>query len=253
MAARAGVYDAADAGVDMEVVRIDGFAGKDDTLSWQGQARSYAHAYSQPVVVGQVISPDGPGLPGEIGVWSVFWARGATSFDPPSAAALFVGRETAEDPTARSPESLAYVVLEAGQGSLGGFRFVAGVGPETVRGVGDAPPYVYPLAGGLTRAIAAVASPAGMDGLEGGWPILYGPDAVRASQLGLAIEEDWWWDDERSHTTEQVSYVVFGQRRLRCGQGMELVFVLPLLFAARQRRRRAGRRDALGLRRRPTA
>lgn len=238
VAARAGVYSEADVGVAMEVVRLEGFAGKDDTTSWQGQARGYAHAYTQPVVVGQVISPDGAGLPGELGVWSTFWARGPTSLDPPSAAQLFVGRQTAEDPTVRTPEALAYIVIEAGSGMIDGVAYVAGLGSESVRGVDDGPPYAYALPDYLASAIAAVVSPAGMDGLEGGWPILYGADAVQPAQLGLAIEEDWWWDAERSHTTEQVAYVVFGVRRRvgRCGLGIELALVLPLIAALRRHR-----------------
>jgi hypothetical protein len=222
----------------MEAVRIEGFASKDDTLSWVGQARAYAQAYAQPVVVGQVISPDGSGAPGELGVWSAFWAHGPTSFDPPSAAQLFVGRHTAEDPTARAPETLAYVVVEAGEGAIEGRPFVAGLGPETVRGVDDAPPYAYPLSWSHGNATHAVASSAGMDGLEGGWPILYGTGAVQPNELQLAIDEDWWWDAERSHTTEQVGYVVFGRHRTGCGLGPWLALALPLLLALRRRRLR---------------
>ena len=67
-----------------------------------------------------------------------------------------------------------------------------------------------------------------MDGLEGGWPILYGAGAVARDALGLAIDEDWYWDPERSHTTEQVAYLVFGWRP-RCGLGLEFVLLVPLL------------------------
>jgi len=230
MVVRAGVYD--EPGFRMEAVRLDGFAAKDDSTSWAGQARAYAQAYLQPVVVGQVLSPAGSGAPGEIGVWSVFWARGATSLDPPSATQLFVGRHTAEDPTARSPESIAYVVIESGTGWLGVRPYVAALGVESIRGVDDAPPYVYPLAWTRNAATHAIASSAGMDGLEGGWPILYGADAVQAGELHLAIDEDWWWDPERSHTTEQVGYIVFAPRPYSCGNGGELVLLLPLLQAA---------------------
>jgi hypothetical protein len=77
-----------------------------------------------------------------------------------------------------------------------------------------------------------------MDGVEGGWPILYGAGAVAAGSLGLAIEEDWWFDPERSHPTEQAAYIVFGSRGGSCGIGFELVFLTPLLAALQRRRRR---------------
>jgi hypothetical protein len=48
-----------------------------------------------------------------------------------------------------------------------------------------------------------------MDGADGGWPVLYGPAAVSATQLRLAIDEDWYLYSERNHTTEQLGYVVF--------------------------------------------
>jgi len=228
MVVRQGVYD--QAGFKLEAVRLDGFSGKDDAFSWIGTARSYAQSYTQPVVLGQVVSA-GSGLPGEIGAWSAFWARGPTSLDPPSATALFVGRHTAEDPNPRPPETLVYVVIEARSGKIEGVAYEAGLGTETVRGVDDAPPYLYPLTSFPATATSALASPAGMDGLEGGWPILYGAGAVAYDALGLAIEEDWYWDSERSHTTEQVAYLVFGARPRRrpCGVGVELVLLIPLL------------------------
>ena len=48
-----------------------------------------------------------------------------------------------------------------------------------------------------------------MDGRDGGRPILYGPNAVAATGLNLAIDEDQANDSERRHTTEQVAYLVF--------------------------------------------
>jgi hypothetical protein len=237
MVVRAGVYDGR---LRMEAVRLDGFSAKDDAGSWVGEARAYAQTYATPVVIGQVIS-QGQAIPGEIGVWSTFWARGATALDPPTATELFVGRHTGEDTTARAPESLAYVVLEAGSGWMEGTPYTSGVGADSVRGVEDAPPYTYPLSF-LTASTHAVASPAGMDGAEGGWPILYGADAVAPDALGLAIEEDWYIDSERSHPTERVGYIVFGIRAQqgtgqRCGLGFELAAVLlPIAWACGRRR-----------------
>ena len=230
---RQGVYDAP--GFKLEAVRLEGFAGKDDASSWTGSSRSYAQTYTQPVVLGQVVS-SGAGLPGEIGVWSSFWARGSTPFEPPSPTALYVGRHTGEDPGPRAPETLVYVVMEARTGRIEGAAYEAGVGPDTVRGVDDAPPYPYALGAFLTTATSAVASSAGMDGSEGGWPILYGAGAVSPTALGLATEEDWYFDPERSHPTEQVAYVVFGTRpRTGCGLGSELAPLFLLLLGLRRR------------------
>lgn len=112
---------------------------------------------------------------------------------------------------------------------MAGIPYEAGLGAETVRGVEDAPPYLYPLSSFLSTATHALAAPAGMDGPGGGWPILYGAGALAPNALGLAIEEDWYFDPERNHTTEQVAYVVFGTRPSGCGLGLELALLVPLL------------------------
>lgn len=232
---RRGVYD--ERGFKLEAVRLDGFAAKDDAYSWTGSSRGYAQSYAQPVVLGQVVS-SGAAPPGEIGVWSTFWARGATALAAPSPTALFIGRHTGEDPGARSPETLVYVVMEARAGRIEGVPYEAGVGPDTVRGVDDAPPYAYAFGSVFATARSAIASSAGMDGSEGGWPILYGTGALDPDALGLAIEEDWYFDPERSHTTEQVAYLVFGTRPTSsCGLGFELAPALLALAALRRRAR----------------
>jgi hypothetical protein len=232
---RRGVY--AGAAFQLEAVRLDGFSGKDDAYSWVGTVASYAQGYAQPVVLGQVVS-SGSGPPGEIGVWSAFWARGATALDPPSASELFVGRHTGEDPTPRAAETLAYVVIEARTGRIEGIAYEAGLGAESVGGVEDAPPYDHPLSALLTTATHALAAPAGMNDVDGGWPILYGAGALAPDVLGLAIEEDWYLDPERSHAPEQLGYVVFGTRPRGCGLGAELALLALLLARPRRLRGR---------------
>src|SRR5262249_17500660 len=59
----------------------------------------------------------------------------------------------------------------------------------------------------MTTPTGAVASMAGMDGANGGWPVLHGTGAVGPNGLQLAIDEDRRFDSERSHTTEQVAYL----------------------------------------------
>jgi len=207
MVVRAGVYTAAEHGVKMEAVKLENFTRTDNSGSWVGERQSYANSYTTPVVVGQVISST-TDIPGSLTDWSVFWARGGRANQPPSSNRLYVGRHTGQDPRARPAETVAYIVIEAGTGIIEGRSYTAGLGSDSVRGVGNSPPYSYGLSG-LSTASTAILSSAGMDGGEGGWPILYGSNPVTATQLRMAIEEDWYWDSERGHTTEQVNYLVF--------------------------------------------
>jgi len=168
-------------------------------------------------VVGQVVSPD-TGIPPSYCPdeffniceqdWSVFWSRGTAVTNPPSSSALYVGRHTGEDPNGRVAETLVYVVIESGAGTIEGRKYVAALGADTVRGMQNRPPFTYRLSG-LASASAAIVSQAGMDGVDGGWAVLYGPNTVSATRLRLAIDEDWYLYSERNHTTEQVSYIVF--------------------------------------------
>jgi hypothetical protein len=207
MVVRAGVYTEAEHGVKMEAVRLDNFTLTDNFRSWAGESQSYLNTYTRPVVVGQVIGGSSS-IPGEIGDWSVFWTRGTTVQQPPSSSALYLGRHTGEDPSGRSMESIGYVVIEEGTGTIEGVDYAAALGSDTVRGVTNKPPYTYTL-NGLSSVSTAILSQAGMDGANGGWAILYGSIPITASQIRMAIEEDWYRDSERNHTTEQVGYIVF--------------------------------------------
>ncbi len=207
MVVRAGVYTEAEDGVKLEAVRLENVSSTDNSGSWVGEQQNYSNAYTNPVVVGQVIGASGT-IPGAIGDWSVFWSRGTGRNRPPSANALYVGRHTGEDPNPRPQETIGFVVIEAGNGVIDGVQYTAGLGADTIRGVGDNPPYNYAF-NGLSSASIAILSQAGMDGRNGGWPVLYGSTPLTDAQVSIAIEEDWYRDSERRHTTEQVGYIVF--------------------------------------------
>ena len=85
---------------------------------------------------------------------------------------------------------------------------VAGLGPVSVSGVDNAPPYRYAISG-ITGVTGAVVSQAGMRGGNGGWAVLYGANPVTDTAINLAIDEDQLRDVERSHNPEQVAYLVF--------------------------------------------
>ena len=209
-----GVYTVAEHGVAMEAVKFTSTV-TDRRSSWQGASRSYANSYRTPIVVGQVMSVNDANF-------SAFWTRGGSRTQVPSASAFYVGKHVGEDPNwSRSDETIGYIVVEAGSYQTGGLSFVAGRGADSVAGVHNTPPYNYSLTG-LSSATAAIVSQTGMDGGNGGWAILYGQDALSATTLKLAIDEDQLKDSERYHTTEQDDYLVFGTPAVntRMGPGM---------------------------------
>ena len=176
----------------------------DENNSWVGQAQTLAGSFTNPVVLGQVMSSNDAD-------WSVFWDQGTARTNPPSAGALTTGKTVCEDTlTARADETVGFVVFEAGHGVLGGVEFEAALGADTVQGVGNSPPYTYSFSTAFASAPSvAVVTMAGVDGGNGGWAYTYGPSPTSATSLDLAIDEDVIGDSERNHITEQVGYVVF--------------------------------------------
>jgi len=202
MVVEEGSYTAAEHGVTMEAVKYVSSV-TDRRGSWVGQSRSYANTYSSPVVVGQVMTANDA-------EWSVFWARGSSRTVPPSASNLWTGKNVSEDSnTSRADETVGYVVIEAGNGTMDGRAYTAAVGADSIRGMTtNGAPWSYSLSG-LATASTAVVSTAAMDGGNGGWPVLYGAAAVSAAELTLVFDEDQLRDSERAHTHEQVAYIVF--------------------------------------------
>lgn len=195
-----GVYD--EAGFKLEAVKYSE-AQTSGKNGWAINTTEYQQPYSLPVVVGQVMSANDENF-------SVFWASSSSRTAPPSSSGLNVGKHVAEDTnTVRSTETIGYIVIEATQnGTIEGLPFVAGVGRDTVRGVGNGTfQYTYDA---MPNAKTAVLSTAGMDGGDGGWAVLMGSNPVppTTGTLSLSVDEDQRRDSERNHTTEQVAYFV---------------------------------------------
>ncbi len=174
--------------------------------SWVGEYQSYRSAFTEPVVVGQVMTYND-------GNWSVFWSRGGSTDEPATPAALWTGKHVGDDlRVARLAEEIGYLVIEAGRGSLEGNGYEAAVGADLVQGLFDGAPFRYDFTTGFASTPqVGVVSIAGMDGSDGAWPVLYGANPLSSTGIHLAVHEDQRSDFERNHTTEQVSYVVFEQ------------------------------------------
>lgn len=121
-------------------------------------------------------------------------------------------------------------IVEATQdGNIEGLPFVAGVGGDSVRGVGNGT-YEYSY-DAMPNAKTAVLSSAGMDGGDGGWAVLRGNNPVPATSgtISLSIDEDQLRDSERNHTTEQVAYFVIDPPVGESSQSNETIpFETPL-------------------------
>ena len=176
----------------------------DEKNSWVGEMQSYKQSYTNPVVLGQVMSVNDPDF-------SVFWDQGSVRTDPPSAAALTTGKTVAEDSdVTRSDETVGFIVIEAGHGTIGGVEFEAALGTDTVKGIEKKPPYTYtfntPFASAPSIALLTMA---GVDSNEGAWAQVYGATLATATSLFLSVDEDQIGDTDRKHTHEQVGYLVF--------------------------------------------
>ncbi|HKJ16130.1 MAG TPA: PKD domain-containing protein, partial [Xanthomonadales bacterium] len=202
LAVEEGVYTQAADGITLEAVKYNSTVTAFKN-GWTPEPRSYQNSYSNPVVIGQVMSYNDAN-------WSVFWAQGSSRTNPPSATSLAVGKHVAEDTNiTRADEMVGYIVFEAGSGTVNGIEYSAGLGSDIVRGPTNSPPFNYSF-NGVGAPTSSVVSTAALDGGDGGWPILYGTNPVSAGNLALMYDEDQIANSERSHTTEQVAYVVFG-------------------------------------------
>ena len=194
-----GVYTEAADGITMEAVKCTSTV-TDSANSWVGESRSYANSYTSPVVLGQVMTTNDAD-------WSTFWSYGATVADPAAAAELHIGKHVGEDTdTTRADETIGYIVIEAGSGTLAGHPFVAAVGADSVTGDYG----TYDLSSHNLGSVAgAVASQAAMDDADGSWVVLDSANPPTTTQLTLTAEEDKVGDAEQSHASEQVSYLIF--------------------------------------------
>ncbi|MFN3191759.1 MAG: tandem-95 repeat protein [Aureliella sp.] len=196
-----GVYDVPGE-YKLEAVKVNQ-AGTSRRSGWQINSQGYAQSYSNPVVVGQVMSTNDD--------WSVFWSSSSSRTSPANSGSLNVGKHVGEDSdTTRNTETLGYFVIEAtSSGTIDGLNFSAGVGSDTIRGVGNG---TYQYSGvNPSGATTAVLSGAGMDGNDGGWAVLRGTDPLASNSIQMSIDEDQIGDSERNHTTEQVAYFVIGE------------------------------------------
>jgi len=203
VAVEEGVYTLATDGVTMEAVKYTSTVTARKN-NWTAEARTYQNSYTTPVVVGQVMSTNDVN-------WSIFWSIGSSRSDPVDASNLNVGKHVGEDvTTTRADETIGYIVIEAGSGTINGVAYEAALGADLPEGVGETSTgWTYNLSGGLASASAVALSQSGVDGNDGGYAVLYGATPFTATTITLAIDEDQMTDSERNHVNEQACYIIF--------------------------------------------
>ncbi|MEM7673026.1 MAG: hypothetical protein AAF212_06760, partial [Verrucomicrobiota bacterium] len=218
----AGTYTEPIDGIKMEAFTYNSTITDSPTNSFVGEAVAYQNVYSNPIVLGQVMTENDPD-------WSSFWARGSNVGSPASASDLFIGKHVGQDiDITRNAETLGVIVLEetSGISTMNGISFFAALSSDTVEGYDNNPPYTFALSGFSTTG-ARILSSAGMDGSGNnwnsgaGWPILYGSNE-NVGALDIVFDEDQIGNTGRGGTTQQVTYLVFSDEIIDTdGDGMD--------------------------------
>ena len=171
--------------------------------NWDGKPYTYVHEYTNPVVFGQNMTAWSGG-------WLYFWCCGEGQADIPDSTHCNVGLGVGEDPnTTRPTTTVGVIVVEAGDGDIDGVDYVVDVGPTTVKGMDNDPPFTYSISPTFASAPeVAVVTQAGNVGNDGSRAYIYN-DGLRTNAIDLVIDEDKIYDTERGHSNESVGYFIF--------------------------------------------
>lgn len=163
-----------------------------------GTRQTYQHTYNTPVVLGSIMSTNDLS-------WSVTYFTDGDADNPPDSQDLYTSKHVgADSDTTRAAETIGYIVIEEGTGTINNISYKAELGSDTISGPpgGD-----YPL---NSNYEVGVLTQGGMDGGDGSWAVLYGTDPID-NRISVACDEDTISDSERGHTSEQINYLVFSK------------------------------------------
>ncbi|MCM8536044.1 MAG: hypothetical protein NE334_08925 [Lentisphaeraceae bacterium] len=190
----AGAYSDAEHGITLEAQLFES-TKTDYKNNWQGQSLEFLNSYTHVAVFGQVMSY-------RDSRWSTFWSCNGNHYNPATADSLYIGKHVGEDPaSSRSNETLGYIAVEEGTYTFKNNEFTFSLGDDTIMGFSNFP-ITYAAEGQLS-----VATKAAMDGIDGGWAVLFDRAGPVDGSLSLVIDEDTIGDSERTHVSEQVSVV----------------------------------------------
>lgn len=172
--------------------------------NWDYDIRSYGQTYSGTLVVfHQVMTYNDAG-------WiTTYVSKIDRRTAPPSSSdsGFRIALNGAEAVNSHGTETIGYVVVEQGQGTIGGVKYDIKRTADFVQGFGNSPPYNTPFSQTFSAAPqVVVSSQLEMDGTNGGWVVDH---TITQTQAGLMIDEDQVKDNERWHTTETCGFWAF--------------------------------------------
>lgn len=185
--------------------------------SWNAVSQSFANTYSSaPVVLHAVQTYNDSG-------WIESWVSADGSRTGlPSTTAFQIGMNGAEAVTSHAQETLGWIAIETGSGTIDGVAFEAAYTADFVRGKtnGDGC-FEHDYSGTYSSAPITIADQEKMDGNDGSWGI---GCSNSTTQIGLRAQEDQETDSEVGHTTETFAYVAFAAAFDYEGDGKDITF-----------------------------
>lgn len=168
--------------------------------SWSGTTVSYASSFSTaPVVFHNVMTYNDSDW-----IDSVIFSPGSRT-SPPTTSGFDVSLNGAEAVTSHSSETIGWIAIEQGAGTIDGVDFEVDQTSDSVLGH-DNGCYTFSFSSSFSSAPLVFIDGQEQDGNDGSWGV---GCSVSTSQVGMHAEEDQETDSERAHTTEVFGWAAF--------------------------------------------
>lgn len=169
---------------------------------WNGDSQSYTHTYSSaPVVLHQVQTFNDSSW-----IETVVYSPSSTS-NPPTTSGFRIALNGAEAVSSHGTETIGWIAMETGTGSIDGIDFEASQTSDSVLGH-DNGCNTFSFVNSYSSSPIVIADAQEQDGGDGGWGVMC---SLTSSQVGFHEEEDQESDSERAHTSETFGGVVFAE------------------------------------------
>lgn len=170
--------------------------------NWTATNQSYSHTYSSnPLVLHQIQTYNDTG-------WIETWiSRQNSSSNPPNTTGFQIAMNGAEAVTTHAAETLGWVAIETGTGTINGINFEAAITPDTIQGHQNGC-YSRSFSNTYSSSPLVLADQLEMDGSDGSWGV---GCALSSSTIGMHAEEDQQNDSERNHTSETFGFLAFAE------------------------------------------